>query len=41
MSIQIINLLIKRIAEAKNLSAEQKISLITNISKSTKTSTGG
>lgn len=33
MSIQTITLLIKRITEAKNLSAEQKIALITNLSK--------
>ncbi len=40
MSTQTIALLIKRIAEAKNLSAEQKIALITNLSKS-QTNTGG
>lgn len=33
MPTQTITLLIKRIAEAKNLSAEQKITLITNLSK--------
>lgn len=40
MLTQTITLLIKRISEAKNLSAEQKITLITNLTKS-KTNTGG
>lgn len=40
MSMQIITLLIKRISEAKNLSAEQKIALIVNLTNP-KTTTGG
>ena len=40
MPTQTITLLIKRISEAKNLSAEQKIALITNLTKP-KTNTGG
>lgn len=40
MSTPITSLLIKRISEAKNLSAEQKIALITNLAKP-KTNTGG
>lgn len=40
MSIQTITLLIKRIAEAKNMSEEQKITLITTLAKP-KTETKG
>lgn len=40
MSIQTITLLIKRISEAKNLSADQKIALIINLTKH-KTNIGG
>lgn len=40
MSAQTITLFIKRISEAENLSAEQKITLITNLAKP-KTETKG
>lgn len=41
MKIKSVNLLVKRIAETKNLSAKQKIALITDLAKPIKFNRGG